>query len=75
MGVDGGTGVEITTSEIKAGGSQALALAADVKTHLQAISVALASIAGALVPPSTSSYVYATTLLAAPIDTTTLKGS
>lgn len=67
--------IEIDASEIRVGGSDALAEAADVKAHLQAIDTALTAIAGALSPPSTSSYEYAVQILANPIETTRTKGT
>lgn len=73
IGQDGGPDVKITGSEVQAGGSLALAEAADVKAHLTAISAALATIATAA--GTTSSYVYATTLGTNPIDTTITKGT
>lgn len=74
LGNPGGTRIEVRGAEIRAGGTKALAEADDVKTHLQAISAALATIAAALVPPSTSSYIYATTIGTAPIATSITKG-
>lgn len=75
IGKDGGPDVKITSSEVQAGGSLALAEADDVKAHLAAISAALNTIAGLLVPPSTSSYVYATVLATNPIATSITKGT
>lgn len=71
IGQDGGPDVKITGSEVQAGGSLALAEAADVKAHLQAIESALTAVAGG----GASTYVYATTLGLAPIDTTITKGT
>ncbi len=75
LGIADGPEVKIEGSTIEAGGANALALAADVKAHLSAISAALATIAGLLSPPATSSYVYATVLAASPIETSVTKGA
>jgi hypothetical protein len=71
IGRDGGPDVKITASEVRAGGSAALAEAADVRAHLQAIESALTAVAGG----GASTYVYATVLSTAPIDTTITKGT
>lgn len=73
IGRETGPRIEITGSEIQAGGTVALAEAPDVRTHLQAIAAALDTIATAA--GTTNSYVYATAILGAPIDTGTLKGT
>lgn len=72
-GLRGGTRIEIRSGVIEAGGTKALAEAADVKAHLAAISSALATMAtnAGIAPPT---YVYATVLAANPIDTSILKG-
>ena len=67
-----GVRLEVRASEIRAGGTKALAEADDTKTHLAAISAALATIATAA--GSTSSYVYATALATSPIATSITKG-
>lgn len=73
IGQDGGPDLKVTGSEVQAGGSLALAEAADVKAHLAAISAAIATLATAT---STSpGYVYLTTLGTNPIDTTITKGT
>ncbi len=72
----GGPAVVLTASEVRAGGSVALAEGPDVRAHLQAISTALASLtspSGAVTSPTP--YVYATVLGSAPIDTTITKGT
>lgn len=71
VGKDGGPEIKITGSEVRAGGSAALAEAADVRAHLQAIESALTAVAGG----GASTYVYATTLATNPIDTTITKGT
>jgi hypothetical protein len=71
VGKDGGPEIKITGSEVRAGGSAALAEAADVRAHLQAIESALTAVAGG----GASTYVYATVLSTAPIDTTITKGT
>lgn len=73
VGRDGGPEIKITSSEVRAGGTAALAEADDVKVHLTAISAALATIAAAAM--TTSSYVYATVLGTSPIATTVTKGT
>lgn len=73
MGLDGGTRIEIRSGAVEAGGTDALALAADVKAHLQAIAAALDSVAS--FAGTTSTYIYATTIVTSPIDTQVLKGS
>ena len=72
LGYQGGTEVKITSTQVQAGGTKALAEADDVKTHLAAISAALATIGAAAGSPS--SYTYATTLATAPIETSITKG-
>lgn len=74
LGRDGGARIEIRPAEIRAGGTEALALAADVRTHLQAIATALAALETAAATTNPSPYVYSTVLAAAPIDTAILKG-
>lgn len=73
VGKDGGPDVKITSSEVRAGGTLALAEAADVKAHLAAISTAIATLATAT--STTPGYVYATTIGTNPIDTTITKGT
>ncbi len=75
---EGGPVFEITGSEVRCGGSAALAEAADVRAHLQAIATAITG----LVAPSgggpcttPSPYIYATTIAASPIDTTVTRGT
>lgn len=81
MGIDGGTRVEIRSGAVEAGGTAALALAADVKAHLQLISADITAIKAdlaALGPPAPTlvpTYVYATAIATSPIDTTVTKGS
>ena len=70
---EGGPVLEITGSEVRAGGTAELGLAADIKAHLQAIDTALTTIGTAA--GASSSYVYATVLAASPIATTTTKGA
>ena len=72
LGDPSGVRVEVRGSEIRAGGTKALAEADDVKAHLSAISAALATIATAA--SVTSSYVYATTIGTNPIATSITKG-
>ena len=72
LGDPGGVRLEVRGSEIRAGGTKALAEADDVKAHLSAISTALATIAAAA--SVTSSYVYATVLTDSPIATSITKG-
>ena len=72
LGQPAGPKIEIDGSNIVAGGGDSLAIAADVRAHLQAIATALASVATAA--GTTSSYVYGTTIGTNPIDTSTLKG-
>lgn len=73
LGDPGGTlKIEIGGSSVRVGGTKALAEADDVKTHLAAISAALATIAAFV--GTSSSYVYATTIGTAPIATSITKG-
>lgn len=71
LGKDGGPEIKITGSEVRAGGGVALAEGPDVRAHLQAIEAALTAVAGG----GASTYVYATTIGTAPIDTTITKGT
>ena len=73
VGRDGGPEIRITAAEVRAGGSESLAIGADVRAHLQAIATTLASLSGSA--SFGTPYNYGATLGAAPIDTTTTKGS
>lgn len=72
LGNPTGVRLEVRGSEIRAGGTKALAEADDIKAHLSAISAALTTIATAA--GTTSSYTYATTIGTNPIATSITKG-
>lgn len=73
IGREGGAQIQISEAQINVGGSAPLAVGADVKAHLQAIAASLDTIATAA--GAVNSYVYATQILADPIDTSIARGA